>query len=221
MSVSVSVPVSDSPDRPIRLLVVDDHPMVRTGIGAVISGQADMTLVAEAEDGQEALAMYERHRPDVTLMDLQMPRMNGMVAMGEILKRWPSARIVVLTTYRGDVQALRALKIGAWGYLLKNTLRKELVSAVRDVHAGRRYVAAEVALELSRRVTDEALSPREVEVLGEVAAGGANKQVADRLGVSEETVKTHMKNILVKLGASDRLQAVVIAMRRGILNEDL
>ncbi|WP_377161993.1 response regulator [Roseateles sp. UC29_93] len=205
----------------MRLLVVDDHPIVRTGIGAVISGQPDMTLLAEAEDGLEAVAMYERHRPDVTLMDLQMPRMNGMVAMGEILKRWPSARIVVLTTYRGDVQALRALKIGAWGYLLKNTLRKELVSAVRDVHAGRRYVAAEVALELSRRVTDEALSPREVEVLGEVAAGGANKQVADRLGVSEETVKTHMKNILVKLGASDRLQAVVIAMRRGILNEDL
>lgn len=219
MSLSPSVP--GSPERPIRLLVVDDHPIVRTGIGAVISGQPDMTLLAEAEDGLEAVAMYERHRPDVTLMDLQMPRMNGMVAMGEILKRWPSARIVVLTTYRGDVQALRALKIGAWGYLLKNTLRKELVSAVRDVHAGRRYVAAEVALELSRRVTDEALSPREVEVLGEVAAGGANKQVADRLGVSEETVKTHMKNILVKLGASDRLQAVVIAMRRGILNEDL
>lgn len=218
---SVSVPVSDSSDRPIRLLVVDDHPMVRTGIGAVISGQPDMTLVAEAEDGLEAVAMYERHRPDVTLMDLQMPRMNGMVAMGEILKRWPWARIVVLTTYRGDVQALRALKIGAWGYLLKNTLRKELVCAVRDVAAGKRYVAAEVALELSRRVTDEALSAREVEVLGEVAAGGANKQVADRLGVSEETVKSHMKNILVKLGASDRLQAVVIAMRRGILNEEL
>ncbi|MFX1681132.1 response regulator transcription factor [Mitsuaria sp. CC2] len=213
--------VSESSDRPIRLLVVDDHPMVRTGIGAVISGQPDMTLVAEAEDGLEAVAMYERHRPDVTLMDLQMPRMNGMVAMGEILKRWPWARIVVLTTYRGDVQALRALKIGAWGYLLKNTLRKELVCAVRDVAAGKRYVAAEVALELSRRVTDEALSAREVEVLGEVAAGGANKQVADRLGVSEETVKSHMKNILVKLGASDRLQAVVIAMRRGILNEEL
>ncbi|WP_431266250.1 response regulator [Roseateles chitinivorans] len=213
--------MSLSPEPPIRLLVVDDHPMVRTGIGAVISGQPDMTLVAEAEDGLEAVAMFERHRPDVTLMDLQMPRMNGMVAMGEILRRWPSARIVVLTTYRGDVQALRALKIGAWGYLLKNTLRKELVNAVREVHAGRRYVAAEVALELSRRVADEALSAREVEVLAEVAAGGANKQVADRLGVSEETVKSHMKNILVKLGASDRLQAVVIAMRRGILNEEL
>jgi DNA-binding NarL/FixJ family response regulator len=209
------------PDRPIRLLVVDDHPMVRTGIGAVISGQSDMTLVAEAEDGLQAVALFEQHRPDVTLMDLQMPNMNGMVAMGEILKRWPSARIIVLTTYRGDVQALRALKIGAWGYLLKNTLRKELVTAVRDVFAGKRYVAAEVALELSRRVTDEALSAREVEVLAEVAAGGANKQVADRLGVSEETVKSHMKNILVKLGASDRLQAVVIAMRRGILSEEL
>ncbi|RZI59335.1 MAG: response regulator transcription factor [Rubrivivax sp.] len=213
--------MSLNPERPIRLLVVDDHPMVRTGIGFVISGQPDMTLVGEAEDGVEAVEMYERHRPDVTLMDLQMPRMNGMVAMDAILKRHPAARIVVLTTYRGDVQALRALKIGAWGYLLKNTLRKELVCAVRDVHAGRRYVAAEVALELSRHVTEESLSLREIEVLGEVAAGGANKQVADRLGVSEETVKSHMKNILVKLGASDRLQAVVIAMRRGILSEEL
>jgi len=195
--------------------------MVRAGIAAVISGQPDMALVAEAGDGIEALALFEQHKPDVTLMDLQMPRMNGMAAMGEMLSRDPSARIVVLTTYRGDVQALRALKIGASGYLLKNALRKELVAAVHAVHGGKRFIAPEVAQELSLRLTDEALSPREVEVIGEVAAGGANKQVADRLGVSEETVKTHMKSILVKLGASDRLQAVVIAMRRGILNEEL
>lgn len=213
--------MSEPHDRPIRLLVVDDHPMVRAGIAAVISGQPDMALVAEAGDGIEALALFEQHKPDVTLMDLQMPRMNGMAAMGEMLSRDPSARIVVLTTYRGDVQALRALKIGASGYLLKNALRKELVAAVHAVHGGKRFIAPEVAQELSLRLTDEALSPREVEVIGEVAAGGANKQVADRLGVSEETVKTHMKSILVKLGASDRLQAVVIAMRRGILNEQL
>lgn len=210
-----------TPERPIRLLVVDDHPMVRMGIASMIAGQEDMTLVAEAEDGLEAVSMFERHAPDVTLLDLQMPNMNGMVALGGILKRWPSARIVVLTTYRGDVQALTALKLGAWGYLLKNTLRKELLGAVRDVHAGKRFVAAEVALELSRRVTEEPLSSREIEVLGEIAAGGGNKQVADRLGVSEETVKSHVKNILSKLGAHDRLQAVVIAMRRGILSAEL
>ncbi|WP_092943274.1 response regulator transcription factor [Roseateles sp. YR242] len=207
-------------DRPIRLLVVDDHPMVRMGIGAIIAGQPDMTLVAEAADGLEALSLYEQHRPDITLMDLQMPRMDGMVAMAEILKRSPSARIMVLTTYRGDVHALRALKTGASGYLLKSTIRKEFVTAVRSVHAGKRFVAPEVALELSLRVTEDGLSAREVEVIGEVAAGGPNKQVADRLGVSEETVKTHMKSILVKLGARDRLQAVIIAMRRGILNSE-
>ncbi|SEK35217.1 two component transcriptional regulator, LuxR family [Roseateles sp. YR242] len=194
--------------------------MVRMGIGAIIAGQPDMTLVAEAADGLEALSLYEQHRPDITLMDLQMPRMDGMVAMAEILKRSPSARIMVLTTYRGDVHALRALKTGASGYLLKSTIRKEFVTAVRSVHAGKRFVAPEVALELSLRVTEDGLSAREVEVIGEVAAGGPNKQVADRLGVSEETVKTHMKSILVKLGARDRLQAVIIAMRRGILNSE-
>lgn len=211
----------DAHPPPIRLLVVDDHPMVRAGIGAIIAGQPDMILVGEASDGLEALTLFERLQPDITLMDLQMPRMNGMTAMAGILGRAPAARIVVLTTYRGDVQALRALKGGASGYLLKNAIRKEFVTAVRTVHAGGRFIAPEVALELSLRVTEDGLSPREVEVIGEVAAGGPNKQVADRLGVSEETVKTHMKNILVKLGARDRLQAVVIAMRRGILNDEL
>jgi len=207
-------------DRPIRLLVVDDHPMMRAGIGAVVGAQADMTVVAEAGDGVEALALFDQHAPDVTLMDLQMPRMNGLAAIGAIRARDPAARIIVLTTYRGDVNALRALKAGASGYLLKNTIRKDLVAAIRDVHVGKRFIAPEMALELSRRVTDEQLSPREMEVIGEVAAGGANKQVADRLGVSEETVKTHMKSILSKLGANDRLQAVVIAMRRGIISDD-
>lgn len=210
------------PHTRIRVLVVDDHPMVRVGIGAVITSQADMTVVAEAEDGQQAVDLFRQHRPDVVLMDLQMPHMNGMTAMEEIRRQDPGARIVVLTTYRGDVQALRALKAGASGYLLKNAIRKDLLCAVREVHAGRRFISPEMAQELSARMTDDTLSPREVEVITEVAAGGANKEVAARLGVSEETVKTHMKNILLKLGASDRVQAVVIAMRRGIiLNDDL
>jgi two-component system, NarL family, response regulator len=213
-------PSDRNSEPPIRLLVVDDHPMIRSGIAAVIADQPDMALVAEAGDGIEALAMFEQHRPDVTLMDLQMPRMNGTAAIEEIRKRAPAARIVVLTTYRGDVQALRALKAGASGYLLKNMIRKDFVQAVREVHAGRRFIAPEMARELSAHVIDDVLSPREVEVIAEVAAGGANKQVADRLGVSEETIKTHMKNILAKLGASDRVQAVVIAMRRGIIDKD-
>lgn len=205
-------------DPPIRLLVVDDHPLIRDGIAAVLGIRADIVVVAEAGDGIEALEQFDKHRPDVTLVDLQMPRMNGLAVISAIRSRVPSARIVVLTTYRGDMQALRALKAGASGYLLKNTLRKDLVSAVRDVHAGRRFIAPEVALELSARIADEPLSPREIEVIGQVASSGDNKQVALRLGVSEETVKTHMKSILAKLGANDRLQAVVIAVRRGIID---
>ena len=205
-------------DPPIRLLVADDHPLIRDGISAVIGSQAGIVVVAEAGDGIEALEQFDKHRPDVTLVDLQMPRMNGLAVISQIRSRVPSARIVILTTYRGDVQALRALKAGASGYLLKNTLRKDLVSAVRDVHAGRRFITPEVALELSVRITDEPLSPREIEVIGQVASGGDNKQVALRLGVSEETVKTHMKSILAKLGANDRLQAVVISVRRGIID---
>jgi two-component system NarL family response regulator len=208
----------DNPAPPLRVLVADDHPLVLAGIGAVISEQPDMRVVAEAGDGIEAVTLFRAHSPDVTLIDLQMPRMNGLAAIEEIRSGAPRARILVLTTYRGDMQALRAIKAGATGYLLKTMIRRELVVAIRDVHAGKRYIAPEVALELSVRLSDDHLSPREVDVIGAVAAGGDNKQVAHRLGVSEETVKTHMKSILSKLDASDRLQAVVIAMRRGIID---
>ncbi len=201
----------------IRVLIVDDHPMVRTGIAAVIDSQPDMRVVAEAQDGVEAVELCRQHRPDVVLMDLQLPRMSGLAALEAIRAEAPDVRMLVLTTYRGDVQALSALKAGASGYLLKNAIRKELLHAVREVQAGRRYITAEVAQELSTRMADDSLSPREVEVITQVAAGGSNKEVAARLGVTEETVKTHMKSILVKLGASDRVQAVVIALRRGFI----
>jgi len=206
---------------PIRVLVADDHPLMLAGIGAVITEHPDMTVVGEAADGIEAVAQFVAQRPDVTVIDLQMPRMNGLAAIEEIRSRAPYARIIVLTTYRGDMQALRAIKAGATGYLLKTMIRKELAGAVRDVHAGRRHIAPEVAFELSVRLSDDQLSPREVDVIGAVAVGGDNKQVAQRLGVSEETVKTHMKSILSKLDASDRLQAVLIAMRRGIIDAAL
>jgi DNA-binding NarL/FixJ family response regulator len=211
----------DYSSSPIRILAADDHPLILAGIGAVIAEQPDMTLVAEANDGIEAVTLFKKLRPDVVLIDLQMPRMNGLAAIADIRIRSPETRILVLTTFRGDMQALRAIKAGATGYLLKTMIRKELVTAIREVHAGRRYIAPEVALELSVRVVDEALSPREVEVIGEVAAGRDNKQVAQRLGVTEETVKTHMKSILAKLNADDRLQAVVIAIRRGIIDAPL
>jgi two-component system, NarL family, response regulator len=155
---------------------------------------------------------FLKHRPDVTLMDLQMPDMDGLAAITEICRAWPAARIVVLTTYKGDVQALRALKAGACGYLLKNMIRKDMVAAIRDAHAGKRYIAPEIAAELGMHAN------REIEVMGELAAGGGNKQIADRLGVTEETIKTHMKSILSKLGASDRSHALAIAIRRGFID---
>lgn len=203
---------------PIKVLTVDDHPLLREGIAAVIEGQADMMLVAEATNGGEAITSFRTHRPDVTLMDLQMPDMNGVEAIIAIRSEFPDARIVVLTTYKGDVQALRAFKAGASGYLLKSMLRKELLETIRAVHAGRRRIPAEVAAEMAQHAAEDALTEREIEVLRLVAAGNTNRQVAAQLAIVEETVKAHMKSILAKLGANDRTHAVTIALKRGIID---
>jgi DNA-binding NarL/FixJ family response regulator len=202
----------------IKVLAVDDHPLMREGIAAVIQGEADIVLVGEATNGQEAIESFRQHRPDVVLMDLQMPVMNGIDAITAIRSEFPNARFIVLTTYQGDVQALRALKAGASGYLLKSMLRKELLETIRAVNAGRRRIPPEIASELAEHVTDDALSDREIEVLRYVATGTSNKIIAAHLSVSEATIKGHMKSILSKLGANDRTHAVTIAMRRGFLD---
>jgi DNA-binding NarL/FixJ family response regulator len=202
----------------IRVLAVDDHPFLREGIAAVLQGEEDLELIAEAPSGPEGIELFRIHRPDVTLMDLQMPGMSGIEAIIAIRSEFPSARFIVLTTYQGDVQALRALKAGAAGYLLKNMLRKELLETIRVVHSGRRRIPPEIAAELADHVTDDALSDREVAVLQRVATGNSNKIIASQLNVSEATVKGHMKSILSKLGANDRTHAVTIAMRRGFLD---
>ena len=206
-----------STNKAIRILSVDDHPIVRDGIAATIKNQPDMLLVAEASNGREAIEQFRAHNPDVTLMDLQMPIMNGTDAIIAIREDFPNARIIVLTTYSGDAQAVRALKAGASGYLLKNMVRKELIETIRSVHAGRKKVPAEVAIEMAAHHADDALTDREIEVLQQVAAGNSNKVIATHLAVSEDTVKTHMKNILSKLGANDRTHAVTIALKRGII----
>jgi DNA-binding NarL/FixJ family response regulator len=203
---------------PITVLIVDDHPMLREGIAAVIHGEADMVVVAQACNGHEAVAAYRRHQPNVTLMDLSMPEMDGVAATVAIRAEWSDARIVMLTTYSGDAQALRALKAGACGYLLKSLIRTDLLDAIRCVHAGQRRIPREVADGLAEHVHDDALSSRELEVLRRVAAGNSNRRVATQLGISEDTVKAHMKNILSKLAANDRTHAVTIALKRGIID---
>lgn len=202
----------------IRILTVDDHPMLREGIAAVIGSQPDMQIVGEASNGVEAVERFRELRPDVTLMDLQMPELNGIDALQAIRAQHPDARVIVLTTYAGDVQALKALKSGAAGYLLKNTLRRELLDAIRTVHAGKRHITAEIATEIALHAAQDALSERELDVLTVVAAGKSNKEVARELAVSEDTVKAHLKAIFVKLGVTDRTQAVTLAMRRGIIS---
>jgi DNA-binding NarL/FixJ family response regulator len=201
----------------IRILTVDDHPMLREGIAALVASQPDMKLVAEASTGREAVEQFRKHKPDLTLMDLQMPEMDGIEAMGAICSEFPEARIIVLTTYKGDVQVLRALKAGARAYLLKGLLRKELLETIRAVHAGQKRIPAEIAAELADHAVDDALTAREIDVLRLIALGNANKLVADQLGITEDTVKGHVKNILSKLGASDRTHAVTIALKRGII----
>ena len=202
---------------PIRILAVDDHPVVRQGVAVLVGSQSDMTLVAEASNGREAIQQFRAHRPDVTLMDLQMPEMSGVDALIAIRAESPEAKIIVLTTFAGDVQILRALKAGAHGYLLKNTFHKELIDAIRAVHAGRKALSAEASYELADHATTDALTQGEISVLRLIAAGNANKQIADQLSITEETVKWRVKNILSKLGANDRTQAAMIGVKRGII----
>jgi DNA-binding NarL/FixJ family response regulator len=201
----------------IRILVVDDHQLIRQGIAGVIADQPGMTVVAEAANGREALVEFRRHRPDVTLMDLQMPEMNGIEAMTAIRAEFPDARIIVLTTYMGDVQVLRAIKAGASGYLLKSTLVNEMLAAIRAVHAGRKALSSEVSFDLAEHAAEETLSPLEVRVLSLIANGHTNKEIAAKLSVTEEAVKSQVRNILSKLGTDDRTHAAVIGLRRGII----
>jgi len=209
--------VSQSSDS-IRILTVDDHPLLRDGITALVSSQSDMRIVAEASSGREAIDRFREHRPDVTLMDLRMPDLDGIDTMTEILHEYPDARIIVLTTYSGDALILRALKAGAQGYLLKGLLRKELLDTIRSVHAGRKRISSEVAQQVANHAVDSLLTLREVDVLQLIAEGNANKLVADRLEITEDTVKAHVRNILSKLGANDRTHAVTIALKRGIID---
>jgi len=201
----------------IRILAVDDHSLVLEGIATFIAGQPDMSLIAEASNGREAIQRFREHRPDVTLMDLQMPEMNGLDAIIAIRNEFCEARIIVLTTYKGDVQVVRALKAGARAYLLKGLLRKELLETIRAVHAGEKRIPPEIASQLAEHAVDDTLTLREIDVLRLLAGGNANKLIADQLSITEDTVKGHVKNILSKLGANDRTHAVTIALKRGII----
>lgn len=201
----------------IRILTVDDHPLLRKGIAALVNAEPDLKLVAEASNGKEAIEAFRSHQPDVTLMDLQMPGVDGLDAIEAIRREFPEARIIVLTTYSGDTQVLRALKAGARGYILKGHVHKELLDAIRAVHAGQKRIPAEIATELADHATDDALTEREIAVLRLIATGNANKQIADQLSIGEATVKSHITNILSKLGANDRTHAVTIGLTRGII----
>jgi len=202
---------------PIRILAVDDHQLIRAGIATLLLPESDMELVGEASNGREAIARFRECRPDVTLMDLQMPEMSGFDAILAIRHEFPAARIIVLTTYAGDVQAQRALKAGAQGYLLKNLLHKELLQTIRTIHSGHRAMSPDVAAQVAEHAGDEGLTPKEIEVLRLIGTGNANKEIAAQLGISEETVKSRVKNILDKLGANDRTHAVTIGLKRGII----
>jgi DNA-binding NarL/FixJ family response regulator len=202
----------------IRVLIVDDHVLLREGIAAVVQDEKDLEVVGEAGTGREAIDGFRKHRPDVTVMDLQLPEIDGVAATAAIRSEWPDARIVVLTTYRGDARALRALKAGASGFLLKSMIRTELLEAIRSVHSGDRYIPREIAADLAAHINDDALSVRELDVLKRVAAGNSNRLVADQLRLSEDTVKAHMKSIMSKLAANDRTHAVTIALKRGIID---
>lgn len=207
-----------SDDRaPIRVLAVDDHQLIRLGIATLLLPESDMKLVGEATNGREAIVKFRESRPDVTLMDLQMPEMGGFDAIIAIRDEFPGARIIVLTTYAGDAQAVRAMKAGAQGYLLKNLLHKELLQTIRAVHAGRKAMTPDVAAQLAEHSGEEALTPKEIDVLRLIAAGNANKEIAAQLSITEETVKSRVKNILDKLGANDRTHAVTIGLKRGII----
>jgi DNA-binding NarL/FixJ family response regulator len=202
----------------IRILSVDDHPLFREGIAVLIDTQSDMRLIGEAANGREALEQFRKHHPDITLMDLQMPEMSGIDAIGAIRGEFPDARIIVLTTYSGDFQVSRALKAGARGYLLKGMLRQELLETIRAVHAGQKRLSAEAAAEIAEHATDDVLTSREIEVLRLIADGNANKEIAGKLSLTEETVKGYVKNILAKLSVNDRTHAVTVGLKRGIIN---
>ena len=202
---------------PIRILSVDDHPLLRQGVAGLVADQSDMSLVAEASNGREAIQQFRLHRPDITLMDLQMPELSGLDAIVAIRGEFSEARIIVLTTYTGDVQVLRALKAGARAFLLKNSLHKELLETIRAVHSGKKALSPEASYQLAEHATDDTLTMAEIEVLRLIAAGNANKQIAAQLSITEETVKGRVKNILSKLGANDRTHAAMIGLKRGII----
>jgi DNA-binding NarL/FixJ family response regulator len=201
----------------IRVFSVDDHPLLREGLAAIINNQPDMVLVAQAANAQEAVEKFRKHRPDVTLMDLRLPDKSGIDAMKAIRTEFPEARVIMLTTFEGDVEIQRALEAGARGYLLKNMPPKELVEVIRQVHAGKKRIPPQLAAQLAEHVTDEELTAREIEVLSQIAGGNRNRDIAEKLFITEETVKVHIKHIMEKLGASDRTQAVAIGLRRGII----